>query len=172
MEGHFSHLVCLLWSESVDELANYRLKKRLKPVHWLNTMWFFQVGKVEAPISWLWKRPQHVGCTYGDNSNAIIIIMHIMHSAAGCGGWFTPTMLNARCTWVGSHLYHKQICTTVRLQDQLFREVSARLFWSWSKFICCIHTIPSEPYSSGVKTQNAYRMGKEQYIHFSSYSVF
>ncbi len=26
----------------------------------------------------------------------------LMHSAAGYGSWFSPTMRNARCTWVGS----------------------------------------------------------------------
>lgn len=39
-------------------------------------------------LSHLRRRREHIRSTCQDNNNAV---MMIMHSAAGCGGWFTPT---------------------------------------------------------------------------------
>lgn len=76
-----------------------------------------------------------------------------MHSAGGYGGWFTPAMRNARCTWVALRLDHtkEELNQSLfvsgprpRLQGGLCLDVL-----TVSEVDCCIDTSPNEPYWRG-----------------------
>lgn len=73
-------------------------------------------------LSWL-RRSQHTGGRYHHN-NIAKIIMPIMHSTAGHGDWFTPTMWHACCTCVGLHSYNIQ--TTLEFARKLTETISSR----------------------------------------------
>lgn len=60
-----------------------------------------------------------------DHNNIAKIIMPIMHSTAGHGDWFTPTMWHACCTCVGLHSYDIQ--TTLEFACKLTETTSSRM---------------------------------------------
>lgn len=78
------------------------------------------------------------GSTYLGNNNVImIIITPIMHSTAGYGGWFTPMMYHAHCTWVGLRLGHVHTTNKPHLRTSFNPHPSAidhtRVRFNWTK---------------------------------------
>lgn len=65
-----------------------------------------------------------------------------MHSASGCGGWFTPSMSNAHCSWVGLRSYYKEIALGSLNPTQLKKNPWYGRFATECN--CCVHTGPHE----------------------------